>query len=224
VTNAALVPGSLNLFIDNQAVLLPDSLTYGMTTLFTLSHNNDPSNPLSGITHYMNISYGYRQMSFKMPGTINNLVSVNNYFEPGDKYSLFIADTLTHGQLQYVLLQDKVNYPDSSKSQVRFINLSPDAPSMDVWGFFNAGTDGTKIFSNRGFIPYHNSTIPEVQSFTSIKAGPYYFIATEAGTGNIILEGGLILPGGSVVTIYARGLVSGTGDKQIAVGVIEYVQ
>jgi hypothetical protein len=223
VTNAALVSGSLNFFIDDQAVQLPDSLTYGTTALFTLSNNPNPSNPLSGYTPYLSVNYGYRNLTVRMPGINNNLVNVGGYFEPGAKYSLFIADSLTHGQLQYVLLQDKYGFPDSTECQLRFLNLSPDAPPMDLWAFWKAGQYGTRIFTNSPFIPYNSNTIPQVQAFSSIKAGPYYFIAAVSGTSNILLQGGLFLQGGSVVTIYAKGLVYGKGTNQLDVGVIQYL-
>lgn len=219
ITNAAVGISNLHFFVDNQQVQLPDSLSYGSTEFFTLRNYI-----YSNITPYRDISYGYRQLGFIMPGDNNFLVSFNNYFKSGAKYSIFIADTISHGQLRYVLLQDNIDPSDSTKTQIRFINLSPDAPAMDVWVFPNAGTYGYKLFSNRPYPVFDYSSIPESQVFSSIDAGPYYFVATIAGTYNVLLQGGLILPGRGVVTIYAKGFLSGTGNNQLDVGVIEFIQ
>jgi hypothetical protein len=224
ITNAAIGTGTLDFLIDDQVVGLPDSLTFGTTVFFDLLHNENPQNPLSGITPYLDISYGFRTLSFKTKGILSKLASLNQYFLPGAKYSVFAADSITHGQIQYVLLKDNLAYPDSTKSQVRFVNLSPDAPAMDVYAFPNAGPNGFLVFSGRSFLPFHAETIPEVEKFLTLPAGPYYFIATESGTANILQEGGLILPSRTVVTIYARGLLGGTGANQLTVGVIEYLQ
>jgi hypothetical protein len=219
ITNAAIGINNLHFFVDNQQVLLPDTLSYGNTEFFTIQNY-----VYSNVTPYKDISYGYRQLGFIMPGGDNFLVSFNNYFQSGAKYSIFIADTISHGQLKYVLLKDEIGISDSTKTQIRFINLSPDAPAMDVWVFPNAGTYGYKLFSNRPYPVFDYSSIPGSQVFTKLDAGPYYFVATAAGTYNVLLQGGLILPGRGVITIYAKGLLSGTGNNQLDVGVIEFVQ
>jgi hypothetical protein len=219
ITNAAIGTSTLNFFVDNQQVQLPDSLGYGSTEFFTLQNYI-----YSDKTPYKNIEYGYKQLGFMTPGASNFLVSFNNYFQSGAKYSIFITDTVSHGQLRYVLLEDKFTPSDSGKAQLRFLNLSPDAPPMDVWVFPNAGTSGYRLFTSRVYPAFDYSSIPEAQAFTTLPAIPYYIIATLAGTTQILLEGGLIVPSRSVITIYAKGLVSGTGNNQLDVGIIQYIQ
>jgi len=225
VTNAA--PGSAGMFVllDNQQVSLADSLYYGFTSFNLISDSSHPNFTITDTTPYVTISAGYHQLGLVQAGSSSYLVNLSNYFGSGSKYSVFVIDTLQHGQLKSVLYEDKYNTPDdSSKSQIRFLNLSPDAPSMDVWAYPNAGLDGYKLFANQSFPLYSYGNILNSQAFTTIKAGPYYFIATEAGTNNVLLEGGLILPGKSVITIYAKGLLSvTTGDRKLDVGIIRYI-
>jgi hypothetical protein len=225
VTNAAVGIGSLNFYVDNQQIQLSDSLSFGTTSSFNLLNNANPSNPLSGITPYASIAYGYRDLGFSASSVNNFLASFKDYFEPGAFYSVFVADTLEYGQLQCVVLKDNLIQLDSGKAQIRFINLSPDAPSMDLWAFPNAQSSaGFKLFSNRPFPVYDYNAVLGSQNFATINSGPYYFAATQYGTLNVLLQGGLFIPNKGVVTIYSKGLMAGTGDQALDVGVIEYTR
>ena len=149
---------------------------------------------------------------------------MNNYFKLGVNYSLFITDTITHGQAQCVLLQDNIGTSDSTHGQIRFLNLSPNSPPLDLYAFINAGAAGYKVFSSCGYLPNDNTSLVNAQSFSQIVAAPYYFIATQAGTDNIVLEGGFIVNAKSINTIYAKGFVGGTGVNAVDVGIISYQQ
>ena len=222
ITDAS--PGSPNMsfFIDNQHIDLPDSLYYGNTIFTTILDSSYPNNPIRYTLPYLTIQSGYHQLSFGQVGMNGYLVNLNSYFKSGGNYSVFVVDTLQHGQLKYVLLDDNLIPPDSSKCQIRFVNLSADAPGMDIWAFPDAGVNGFKIFSDQSYPLYSYNNILNSEAFTTLKAGPYYFIATVAGTNHILLEGGLKLPGRSVVTIYAKGLLSSSNDQKLDVGVILY--
>ncbi|MBS1946879.1 MAG: DUF4397 domain-containing protein [Bacteroidetes bacterium] len=219
ITNAAVRTDSFEFYIDDSLVALPSSLFFGNTEFFSLQNPGHTDK-----TPYMNILSGYRELCFKKNGGNNFQIHFNEYFEPGLRYSIFIADTVTHGQLKYLLLKDNIARPDSGKAQLRFINLSPDAPPMDIWVFPNAGNVGYKLFTNRSYAVSNYTESIKSQIFTTIDAGPYYFVATQAGTYNIIMEGGLILAGRGVITIYAKGLLATTGLEQLDVGLIEYTQ
>jgi hypothetical protein len=225
ITNASPVVSNLLFYVSNQLISLPDSpFYYGSTSFATYVSNINQVNPVTRTIPYINIPYGYQQLGFGSPLSNNLFVSMNNYFAAGGNYSVFITDTINHGQLKGVLLQDNVGPADTSNGQIRFLNLSPDAPALDLWAFPNAGANGYKIFSGCDYLPNDYSSVVKAQSFLPIPVDPYYFVATEAGTNNIVLEGGLIIPPRSVVTIYAKGFVGGTGGNAIDVGVILYKQ
>ena len=223
ITNASPVIPSLLLYLGNQKISFPDSpLSYGATTFGIYTNNNNPIYPVIKKIPYINIPSGYQQLNLGAPFTNNLFVSLNRYFRPYTNYSLFITDTVSHGQLQAVLLQDNVGETDSTNGQIRFLNLSPDAPPMDIWAFPNAGYYGYKLFSDCSYLPNDYNSLVKAESFSKIKTGPYYFLATVAGTADILLEGGLFIQSQSIMSIYSKGFVSGTNDKMLGIGVISY--
>ncbi|HVZ56255.1 MAG TPA: DUF4397 domain-containing protein [Chitinophagaceae bacterium] len=218
VTNAALVNANLHFYVDGKPVSLPDSLDYG-TTVFVNSQVDGVSVP----SPYLFMPYGYLQLGFSLAGSDNLALALTDYLKRGENYSVFVIDSLQHGQLRSVLLHDDLGTKDTLHTKLRFINLSPDAPALDVYIYPNAGTEGYQLFSGRAYLGYDQSKIREEEKFTLLPAGPYYLTATEAGTNNILLEGGLIMPGNSIITIYVKGLLRNEyGNKDLNVGVIRF--
>jgi hypothetical protein len=223
ITNASPAVSNLQFYLNNQPVLLPNApLSFGQTAYATYVNDANPYHPDTTLLPYINISSGYQQLGFGSSGSNNTFSNLNSKFEPGNSYSVFITDTIHHGQITTVLLHDYIGKTDSTHAQIRFLNLSPDAPSLDLWGYLNAGADGYKVSSNCGYIPNDFNSLINGQTFSPIAAGPYFFIATEAGTSNIVIQGELYIPGKSIITIYTKGYVGGTGTNAIDVGVIEY--
>jgi len=224
ITNASPSISNLLFYVDNISIPLPeDPFGFGTTTFATYVNNGNEINPTVLNIPYIKIPAGYRQLTFTSIAS-DGFFLMNNYFKLGVNYSLFITDTVTHGQPQYVLLQDNIGTSDSTHGLVRFLNLSPDAPPMDLYAFIYAGSTGYKVFSNCGYLPNDNNSLVNAQSFSQMVAAPYYFIAAEAGTDNVIMEGGLIINPKSVTTIYSKGFVSGTGANAVDVGIITYQQ
>jgi hypothetical protein len=225
ITNASPAISNLQFYLNNQLISLPNSpLSFGQTVYAFYINDANPYHPDTALLPYININSGYQQLGFGSSGSSDIFSNLNNKFEPGNSYSVFLTDTLNHGQITTVLLKDYIRKPDSTKGQIRFLNLSPDAPPLDLWAYLNAGPDGNKISSNCAYIPNDFNSLINAETFSLIDAGPYFFIATQAGTTNIVLQGQLYIPGRDVVTIYTKGYVGGTGDNAIDVGVIQYQQ
>ncbi|HSZ86547.1 MAG TPA: DUF4397 domain-containing protein [Puia sp.] len=224
ITNASPSISNLLFYVDNNFIPLPDSpFSFGTTTFHTYINSGNEINPTIQNLPYIKIPAGYRQLSFNSVSP-NGAFSMNSYFKLGVNYSIFITDTVAHGQAQCVLIQDNIGVTDSTHGLIRFLNLSPDSPPLDLYAFPYAGATGYKVFSNCGYLPNDYNSVVNAQSFSPIDALPYYFVATETGTNNVILEGGLVINGKSVVTIYAKGFVAGTGASAVDVGVISYQQ
>jgi len=224
ITNASPDVSNLMLYINNQKTFLLDSpFSYGETTYSSYINYGNEIAPVTIETPYINIPSGYQQLSFGISSE-NISTSFSNYFQPGGSYSIFVTDTIEHGQLQCILLQDNIGKADSTKGQIRFLNLSSDVPPLDVWAFPNAGQDGFKVFSNCSYLGDDFNSVLKSQSFSYLPAGPYYFIAAVAGTTQVLLEGGLIVRKQSINSIFTKGFVSGTNERTLGIGVISYNQ
>jgi hypothetical protein len=124
-----------------------------------------------------------------------------------------------------VILQDIIGSGDSAHGQLRFINLSPNAPPLDMYAFSYTTNDGYKlIFSNCGYLPTDFAAAASAQTFKTLPTGPYDLIAVESGTDTAVSEGGLIVNPNSVTTIYTRGFMNGTGSNALAVGIFSFQQ
>jgi len=223
ITNASPSISNLLFYVDNNFVPLPDSpFSFGSTTFQTYVNNANQINAASQQLPYIKIPVGYKQLNFNSVSPSASFL-MNGYFQSGETYSLFITDSVTHGQAKCVLLQDFIGPADTVHGQIRFLNLSPDAPSLDLYAFSYITNDGYKlVFSGCGYLPSDYNSLLNAQSFSNMTAGPYDFVATATGTSNVVLEGGLIIQPKSIVTIYAKGFVAGTGTNGIGVGIISY--
>ncbi len=224
ITNISPSISSLIFSVDNALVSLRDSpFVYGSTTYETYINNPNSSTLITKNLPYIGIQSGYRQLGF---GSVSQsqFYSINNYFQSANSYSIFITDTVKYGHLTSVILHDNMVATDSTEGEIRFLNLSPDAPAFDIWAYPNGGYNGTKIFSSCGYLPNDYNSFVNAEFFLKIPTGQYFFVATVAGTDNIVLQGGLAVPPKSVVTIYTKGYLNGSGANAIDVGVIGYPQ
>ncbi len=223
ITNASPAISDLQFYVNNQLVALPNApLSYGQTAYAFYINDANPYRPDTTLLPYISIATGYQQLGFGTHTNSDIYSNLDDEFEPGNSYSVFVTDTLKHGQLTTVFLHDYIGKMDSTHGQIRFINLSPDAPSLDLWAYLGAEPPAIKVASNCGYLPNDFNSFLNAETFSLIAAGPYFFIATEAGTSNIVLQGQLYIPPQNVVTIYTKGYVSGVGNNAIDVGVIQY--
>ena len=225
ITNLSPSIKDLQFYLNDKSISLPGSpISFGNTV-----YQSYILNPTSGRTDtlimpYININPGFNDLEFRAVGNNSNVCSVNSHFDSGAIYSLFLVDTLIHGKVASVLLKDNFAEKDSNKAQIRFLNLSPDAPPMDIWAFPNGGVNGYQLFSNCAYVPRDFNSFINAQNFTFIDKGPYFFIAAESGTSNVLLEGQLFIDANKLITIYAKGYVRGSGINTLDVGVIQYDQ
>lgn len=92
-------------------------------------------------TGYLRFFTGERNLKFS-PYSANNVI-IDTVFtlEPNNAYSIFIADT--YESAEALLTEDNTDTPAEGNAKIRFINLSPDAPDVnlsadgEVDSFFN---------------------------------------------------------------------------------------
>jgi len=119
---------------------------------------------------------------------------------------VFAVNTLTN--IEPLVFADDLTAPASGNAHARFIHLSPDAPAVDI-----TLTDGTVVFGNIAF--------KEGTDFTPLPAASYDLQVRVAGTNTVVLDlPGINLMDGKIYTVFAKGLVSGTGENGLGAEII----
>lgn len=129
-------------------------------------------------------------------GTVN--------FIPGQFYSLYIVG---YEKVELVVTTDDLSAPSEGKAKIRFIHLSPDAPSLD---FGVEGAD-TLIASDKAF--------KEAAGFATIDVGETYtFNVIEHSSGDVLHTFEFAPERDMIYTIWIKGLLENTGDAALDFG------
>ncbi|MCR8560077.1 DUF4397 domain-containing protein [Mucilaginibacter sp. BJC16-A38] len=160
----------------------------------------------SGLALGNNLDYfraysGKRTASFSQTGTSTQIFSDTVNLKENIAYSLcLVGKTPT---LSYLLLTDSLSQPASGSAYLRFVNLSPDAPAVDL-----AVKDASVIAANKGFKGF--------TSFFSITGKTYSFEIRQAGTSTVLATlNNVNIGNGYVYTIYLEGLVASSGTDKL---------
>lgn len=160
----------------------------------------------SSNTGYKRVFPGNRRVRVNATGTDVTVIDASVRLRLGTTYSVFAANRVA--TIEPLVLEDDLTRPAKGKAHVRFIHLSPDAPAVDV-----AVTGGPVVFGNKSFKDY--------TAFTPLPAGEYDLEVRVAGTSTVALPlPGIVLEEGKIYTVFAKGLLSGTGAQALGAGII----
>jgi len=153
----------------------------------------------TGANGYYNFYTGDRVLSVKdASGT--TLATDTITLSAGQYFSAFAVNTFDN--IELVTYNDSLEYPANGHAYVRFINLSPDAESIDVAGLTQTFATNLAFKGSTGFI--------EVQS------GTYDFAFKDSESGETLFTDSAVdLYAGHIYTIYTKGFVtpaSGSND------------
>jgi hypothetical protein len=145
-------------------------------------------------TGYLNFYTGDRNFKINPFGASNTLVDTTYNFVDGGFYSLFIVNNISN--VETLMVRDSASTPAEGKAKVRFINLSPDAPAMDV-----IEEESTALFSAQSF--------KDPSEFVEVDAATESFAVKAAGTTDELVSADDInlLPG-KFYTLIVRGFVN----------------
>lgn len=118
----------------------------------------------------------------------------------GKYHSLFLAGTLADS-LTSLFIEDDLRLPSAQNAKLRFVNLSPDAGSLD----FAIVTDS--LFSSQ-------KNFKDYTDFYEIPAGEYNATLKSSSGTNVNHEFKLKLTAGKIYTVWARGLVDASDEEQ----------
>ena len=110
-------------------------------------------------SNYIEVLEGDRRIRFNSFGDGTNLVDATLNFEVNKSYTLFVINTLSN--IELLRIDDATDFPSSGNSRVRCVQLSPDAPKIDIKWI----GESTPVFSGL--------TFKKVENFKEVPAGTY---------------------------------------------------
>lgn len=157
-------------------------------------------------TGYLKVNSGTRNVKVNVTGSSTTVIEANLPLMANKNYSVFAVNSVSN--IEAIVLEDDLTAPASGKAHVRFIHLSPDAPSVDI-----TLTDGTVVFGDFQF--------KEASAFSPLNAGTYDLQARVAGTSTVALNlPGIQLEAGKIYTVFAKGFLGGSGAQALSAQII----
>lgn len=151
---------------------------------------------------YTELNTGSNRIRIRATGTSNYVVDDTLFFEENKSYSVFAIDSVS--KISTLFLTDNLTVPGNTYSNVRFVNLSPNSPSLDV-----AITGKSVVF------PFYS--FKESSTFRPVNADTVTLEVRLAGSPTPIYTlNNVIFENGKIYTIYARGFI---GNSAIPLGV-----
>ena len=155
--------------------------------------NNLSSFYPGGSLGYLTVLAGTHQYQIKKAGTPNVLLDIPLTLTANRAYSFFIAGNSP----DRVFLTNDV-FLASNDVEIRFVNASPGL-AFDI-----------KIADNFNF---SNVAFKAATGFVKMTAGDNNYSVYQAGNPDPIATGKVTLVAGRVYTLFAKGSVTGTGDR-----------
>lgn len=101
----------------------------------------------------------------------NNVVAESKVtFENAVNYSLFIYDTLKNNKVKFIVLKDILSTPARTKTNIRFLHLSPNTAPVDIDIF--KGSDSTRLVRTTAYIG-NSPDAATLAPFKTVAAGTY---------------------------------------------------
>lgn len=157
--------------------------------------------PYGNYTDYVPFSEGIYQISLYPAGSkdtpvISNLLTVNR------NSMMTIAATGMLNSIEFLAITDADMNSKQNKAMLRFLHLSPNAPSVDI-----TFPDGTVIFSNVSY--------KQITPYIGVTPMNYTLQVRVAGTPTVVLTvPNIDLVADKFSTIYAIGLVGNTPELE----------
>ncbi|WP_266080991.1 DUF4397 domain-containing protein [Haladaptatus caseinilyticus] len=118
--------------------------------------------------------------------------------KPNTDYTVAVAGTLQNPTAE--VFTDDNTTPSNDRVRLRVVHLSPDAPPVNI-------TTGEQSL-------VRDLTFGEASEYRSVQAGSYQFTVTPTGQSNPVGTFSVSLTGGTVVTVFAVGLLQSTNQTE----------
>ncbi len=182
ITNAAPTTGTFNIYVDQNKINTGGAVSFG------------------GTTGYMQALPGTHNVKFTTASSTESLISKDITLEANTVSSLFLIGS--GANLDYLKIKDELGSVTSAKAFVRFINLSPTAPTLNL-----AVKDGEAIITDKAY--------KASSAFIEIEPKAYVFALKDKTNGNTLSElASIELKAGKSYTVIATGLLTPGGTEQ----------
>ncbi|ACU04655.1 MULTISPECIES: DUF4397 domain-containing protein [Pedobacter] len=150
---------------------------------------------------YAQCAVGSNSVKFTTTSNTESVITKAVNVEANTANSLFLIGKA--GQLDYLVLKDQLGSVSSDKTFIRFINLSPDAPALDL-----AVKDGNTLIADKAY--------KASSSFTEFEAKTYVLVVKDKATGTTLKRelASTEFKAGRSYTIIAAGLVAPANTEQ----------
>lgn len=183
ITNTSPTTGTFNVYVDQTRINTQGAVDFG------------------GTSGYMRLTTGNHSIKFTTASSIESLITKNVTLEANTINSLFLIDK--GANLDFLTTKDELGSVTSTKAFVRFINLSPNSPALDL-----AVKDGAVLISDKAY--------KASSAFTEVEAKAYVFQIKDKATGTtfkVDLES-IDLKAGKSYTVIATGLQPATETER----------
>lgn len=178
----------------------------GVDLLIDNSKVNSAALEFPNSTGYLSVNAGTRNVKVNVTGTSTTVIQADLPLTKNMSYSIFAVNTVAN--IEPLVLEDDLTAPASGNAHVRFIHLSPTAPGVDI------AVDG-------GAVVFPDVTFKEYSDFTPLPAGTYDLEVRVAGTSIVALDlDPIVLEPGKIYTVFAKGLLTGTGAQALSAQII----
>ncbi len=161
---------------------------------------NTDSVPYGTYGYYFNAVAGSRELAAYQQGTKKASSTLN--LKEAAIYSAWL--TGKWATPEFVVIEDKLVNPSSGKALIRFVNMSVDAPALDL-----VTNTGTSIVSGEP-----DKTASEFVEITGGQNYNFVIRETSSNTDKAVIPS-VTITSGRIYTIAARGIYTATGDTGI---------
>jgi hypothetical protein len=164
-------------------------------------------------------------LNLRLTDSLNNdIVEGGIAALPYMHYTLLVYDTLSGNvkQTKTLLLSDNLAFPGKNMSKVRFLNLSPGAPAVDV--DLISGKDSIRVTTTADYVGDNPNTV-SLSAFIKLVSANYHMkVKTKSSGKTIVLfdDPSLLLTGGKIFTVYLKGLGHMSNKYRESIQVIQH--
>lgn len=166
---------------------------------------NPAALPFGGAMPYFQLVGGDHSFKFTTASSTESIITKKFTFAQQKIYSLIVVDKAD--KLDLLLLEDAIVTPATDKARIRFINLSPDAPALDL-----VVKDATTVLIG-------DKAYKAASAFIDIEPKTYSFQIKDKATSAVKATiADTEIKAGRTYTIISRGLLNATGTDQVFSG------